>query len=190
MGVSKNRGTPKWMVYNGNPYQNGWFGGIIIFGNTQNGDSKPTKRRIWITTFFFFNRRPVEFNVQLRGFFFENQLTANGFYGRFRAFGGWGIAMGSPKIWKGVEFLRRKILWSIKVSCLLFFLVFLKKNIKVRKRIAIKWCELRIGISQLWFFKCVFFTDDPTRGFITIFHHHLGNIFRINKKTYKRNLRW
>ena len=23
MGVSKNRGTPKWMVYNGNPYQNG-----------------------------------------------------------------------------------------------------------------------------------------------------------------------
>jgi len=23
MGVSKNRGTPKWMVYNGKPYQNG-----------------------------------------------------------------------------------------------------------------------------------------------------------------------
>ena len=32
MGVSKNRGTPKWMVYNGKPYQNG-FGGTIIFGN-------------------------------------------------------------------------------------------------------------------------------------------------------------
>ena len=34
MGVSKNRGTPKWMVYNGKPYLNGWFGGTIIFGNT------------------------------------------------------------------------------------------------------------------------------------------------------------
>ena len=31
LGVSKNRGTPKWMVYNGNPYQNGWFGGTTIF---------------------------------------------------------------------------------------------------------------------------------------------------------------
>ena len=34
MGVSKNRGTPKWMVYNGKPYLNGWFGGTTIFGNT------------------------------------------------------------------------------------------------------------------------------------------------------------
>ena len=25
---------PKWMVYNGKPYYNGWFGGTIIFGNT------------------------------------------------------------------------------------------------------------------------------------------------------------
>ena len=33
MGVSKNRGTPKWMVYNGKPYLNGWFGGTTIFGN-------------------------------------------------------------------------------------------------------------------------------------------------------------
>ena len=33
MGVSKNRGTPKWMVYNGKPYKNGWFGGTPIFGN-------------------------------------------------------------------------------------------------------------------------------------------------------------
>ena len=31
--VSKNRGTPKWMVYNGNPYSNGWFGGTTIFGS-------------------------------------------------------------------------------------------------------------------------------------------------------------
>ena len=32
MGVSENRGTPKWMVYDGKPYLNGWFGGTIIFG--------------------------------------------------------------------------------------------------------------------------------------------------------------
>ena len=38
MGVSKNRGTPKWMVYNGKPYQNGWFGGSTIFGNTHMGE--------------------------------------------------------------------------------------------------------------------------------------------------------
>ena len=25
MGVSQNRGTPKWMVYNGKPFWNGWF---------------------------------------------------------------------------------------------------------------------------------------------------------------------
>ena len=34
MDVSKNRGTPKWMVYNGKPNQNRWFGGTLIFGNT------------------------------------------------------------------------------------------------------------------------------------------------------------
>ena len=36
MGVSKNGGgPPKWMVYNGKPYeQMGWFGGTTIFGNT------------------------------------------------------------------------------------------------------------------------------------------------------------
>ena len=34
IGVSKNRGTPKRMVYDGKPYENGWFGGTIIFGNT------------------------------------------------------------------------------------------------------------------------------------------------------------
>ena len=33
VGVSKNKDTPKWMVYYGKPYQNGWFGGTIIFGN-------------------------------------------------------------------------------------------------------------------------------------------------------------
>ena len=34
MGVFKNRGTPKWMVYNGKPYEIGSFGGTTIFGNT------------------------------------------------------------------------------------------------------------------------------------------------------------
>ena len=35
LGVSKNRGTPKWMVkIMEKPYQNGWFGGTPIFGNT------------------------------------------------------------------------------------------------------------------------------------------------------------
>ena len=40
MGVSKNRGTSKWMVYNvyhGKPYWNGWFGGTTIFGNIHMG---------------------------------------------------------------------------------------------------------------------------------------------------------
>ena len=32
-GVSENRGAPKWMVYNGKPYWNGWFGGTPILGN-------------------------------------------------------------------------------------------------------------------------------------------------------------
>ena len=31
--VSKNSGTPKWMVYNWKPDKNGWFGGTTIFGN-------------------------------------------------------------------------------------------------------------------------------------------------------------
>ena len=32
MGVSENSGTRNWMVYNGKPYWNGWFGGTTIFG--------------------------------------------------------------------------------------------------------------------------------------------------------------
>ena len=32
-GVAKNRGTTKWMVYNGKPYWDGWFGGSTILGN-------------------------------------------------------------------------------------------------------------------------------------------------------------
>ena len=40
MGVSKNRGTPKWMVCNGKPYENGWFGVTTFFGNIQYRDYK------------------------------------------------------------------------------------------------------------------------------------------------------
>ena len=34
LGVSKNRGTPKWMAYNGKPCWNSWFGDTPICGNT------------------------------------------------------------------------------------------------------------------------------------------------------------
>ena len=37
MVVSYNRGTTKWMVYDGKPYQNGWFGGTLILGNLHMG---------------------------------------------------------------------------------------------------------------------------------------------------------
>ena len=37
LGVSTIWGTPKWMVYNGKPYKNGWFGGTPIFGNIHFG---------------------------------------------------------------------------------------------------------------------------------------------------------
>ena len=39
---TKNRGTPKWMVYNGKPYQNGWFGGYHYFWK----HPYPTKREV------------------------------------------------------------------------------------------------------------------------------------------------
>ena len=42
MGVSKNKGTPKWMIYNGKRYLNGWFGGTTIFGNPHMGIQKKT----------------------------------------------------------------------------------------------------------------------------------------------------
>ena len=46
MGVSKNRGTPKWMVYNGKPYEqmDDLGGNTPIFGNTHIGNFS---RKIW-----------------------------------------------------------------------------------------------------------------------------------------------
>ena len=64
-GVSKNRGTPKWMVYSGKPYQNRWFGGTIIFGNTPYIDLCPE-----YPCFFF--RLAVSFYV---GKFFKSFLS-------------------------------------------------------------------------------------------------------------------
>ena len=51
MGGSKNRGTPKWMVYNGKPYQNGWFGGTTISGNIHiltSGFKKEKVHKPWL----------------------------------------------------------------------------------------------------------------------------------------------
>ena len=42
----KNRGTPKWMVYNGKPYR--WFGPTPIFGNTQRGNGWVFKNPFFI----------------------------------------------------------------------------------------------------------------------------------------------
>ena len=54
------RGTPKWMVYNGNPIWNGWFGGTPIFGNIQLMESfffkKSLQLIIWINLRYRFLR--------------------------------------------------------------------------------------------------------------------------------------
>ena len=56
MGVSKNLGTPKWMVYNGKPYWKGWFGGkthyfwkhpYISSGWDQCIQATPRPRYLW-----------------------------------------------------------------------------------------------------------------------------------------------
>ena len=56
IGVSKNKGSPKWMVYKGKPYLKWWFGCTTIFGNThipldpktmKNAGFKPPK---WVIT--------------------------------------------------------------------------------------------------------------------------------------------
>ena len=52
--VSKNRGTPKWMVYTGKSYQNGCFGGTTIFGNTHVSSCTITQllgTRVWLLAF-------------------------------------------------------------------------------------------------------------------------------------------
>ena len=59
MGVSKNRDTSKWMVYNGKPYQNGWFGGTPIFGHTQIRHHIFLKAIIFYSTFSFMAMRLI-----------------------------------------------------------------------------------------------------------------------------------
>ena len=49
MWVFPKIGVPlKWMVYNGKPYENGWFGGTTIFGNihVKNKISKKNKKEV------------------------------------------------------------------------------------------------------------------------------------------------
>ncbi len=46
MDVSKNRGTPKWVVYNGKPSSK--FGSTIIFGNTQIAITLPKTNSKWV----------------------------------------------------------------------------------------------------------------------------------------------
>ena len=61
----------KWLVYNGKPYQNGWFGGTTIFGNIHIGlwnnphnwvalynHTQPTKvfLKKWLSWWFFSNQ--------------------------------------------------------------------------------------------------------------------------------------
>ena len=65
MGVSKNRGTPKWVVYSGKPYQNGGFGGNTIFGNIPIVDAAPVN---WfIPTVDTTHRFVLLLNVQKSG---------------------------------------------------------------------------------------------------------------------------
>ena len=59
MSVSKNRGTPKWMVYKGKPYKKWWFGGTTILGNTQ--------MKIWF--FDVFSTRKTNRTIKIQAFF-------------------------------------------------------------------------------------------------------------------------
>ncbi len=53
MGVSKNTGTPKWMVYTGSKPYYGWFGKKTIFGNTHISESYLFSPMPWIATNLF-----------------------------------------------------------------------------------------------------------------------------------------
>ena len=55
MGVSENRGTPKWMVYNGKPCKNGWFRGKTHYFRKHHG-IQPTWAG-WSSRSLYFQRR-------------------------------------------------------------------------------------------------------------------------------------
>ena len=57
MGVSENRGTPKWIICHGNPYLNGCCGGTTIFGNPHIASS-PKKWPKQPQGFFCWNSAP------------------------------------------------------------------------------------------------------------------------------------
>ena len=55
MGVSKNRGAPKWMVYNGkNPIKMDDLGGTTIFGNIHISEKQSTNNSKWWNLLKFF----------------------------------------------------------------------------------------------------------------------------------------
>jgi len=67
MGVSENRGTPKWMVYNRKPYSNGRFGGKTHYFRSA---IHMTFQEFHGMDFFF-----VKKNLQFWSFFFENSFA-------------------------------------------------------------------------------------------------------------------
>ena len=68
MGVSKNYGTPKWMVYNGKPYeQMDDLGGFpIIFGNTQISFVGVANLRISIFEYYRFQNDIIDHMIYCR----------------------------------------------------------------------------------------------------------------------------
>ena len=63
------RGTPKWMVYNGKCYSNGWFGGTTIFGNTHLG------KKVWMDRTDFVPFPPLTKSKFKRNqFFWQNNF--------------------------------------------------------------------------------------------------------------------
>ena len=85
MGVSKNWDTPKWMVYIGKPYKNGWFGSTAIFGNIH--------IVLGISTFPFRNGHPL-FRGQFSKVYPQSPKTKSNHpkvplpFGRYRAAAG------------------------------------------------------------------------------------------------------
>ena len=104
IGVSKNRGTPKWMVYNGKPYLNGWFGGTLILGNIHIGARswKPDHFLSWAPDCWNISRDAQHFSQTCSNRYFKK----NGFEGKLRGsphvtwgfLGSWGVGSGNKKV--------------------------------------------------------------------------------------------
>ena len=97
LGVCRNGVTPKWMVYKGNPYSNGWFWGTPIHRNPHLGSFssiRPNLHRFWsvvwwahICAHWFASQDPAgaqwrrwqftayEFNLSISVLVLENNLS-------------------------------------------------------------------------------------------------------------------